>query len=469
MKALLALPLLLWLLPPSASRPAPVGGDAAALLEKAESRAESGKYREAQRLYKKLAEDFAGTPEGRIGERRSKPSAFLGAADIVRHGDSSNRVDIVLMGEGYQLKEMKAFAKLADDLPDYFRRNRTLGEYYSYFNFIRADLVSADNGVDGFGREYDTALGGHILGTYAGHVGVNGGEVRRMLDELPAHDGQAIVFAKLGVLGSGGGGIATIGGRNMKTTLHEFGHSFGRLSDEYSSETHKRGPTKANVNVTDNPDPDRAPWKHFIDAKVPGVDMYQGADGRARGAWRPTANGCIMGAGEFYCPVCREQLVKLIYSMVDPIDRVAPAPHRSRSDEEHVVEGKELVLEVTAMQPASHMLQVEWWVFPAADAPRSTVSDSSFAAPAKRGRRSTRNPVELAPIEAKPDQRSKGKRDGEHEFRFKRSAFEPGRYRVICRVTDPAKLRGDRHPWVLKDDRGLLQSEVGWWVRVPAE
>ena len=469
MKALLALPLIL--LFPEVSPRAPVGpdGEAAALLEKAEGRASAGKYREAQRLYRKLAEDFSGTPEGRIGERRARPSAFLGAADIVRHGDSSNRVDVVLMGEGYQLKEMKAFAKLADDLPDYFRRNRTLGEYFSYFNFIRADLVSADNGVDGFGREYDTALGGHILGTYAGHVSVNGGEVRKMLDELPAHDGQAIVFAKLGVLGSGGGGIATIGGRNMKTTLHEFGHSFGRLSDEYSSETHKRGATKANVNVTDSPDPDLAPWKHFIDAKVPGVDMYQGADGRARGAWRPTANGCIMGAGEFYCPVCREQLVKLIYSMVDPIDRAHPAPHRSRSRDEHVVEGKELVLEVTAMQPASHTLQVEWWVFPEADAPGSLVSDGPHAARAKGGRRSTRNPVELAPIDAKPAQKSKGKRDGEHDFRFKRSAFAPGRYRVICRVTDPPKLRGDRHPWVLKDDRGLLQSEVGWWVRVPAE
>ena len=223
MKALLALPVLLYLLPLSASWPASVLGDAAALLEKAESRAESGKYREAQRLYKKLAEDFAGTPEGRIGERRSKPSAFLGAADIVRHGDSSNRVDIVLMGEGYQLKEMKAFAKLADDLPDYFRRNRTLGEYYSYFNFIRADLVSADNGVDGFGREYDTALGGHILGTYAGHVGVNGARCADAGRAAgPRRTGDRVRQAR----GSrpGGGGIATIGGRNMKTTLHEFGH-----------------------------------------------------------------------------------------------------------------------------------------------------------------------------------------------------------------------------------------------------
>ena len=108
-------------------------------------------------------------------------------------------------------------------------------------------------------------------------------------------------------------------------------------------------------------------------------------------------------------------------------------------------------------------------MFPEADAPGSLVSDGPHAARAKGGRRSTRNPVELAPIDAKPAQKSKGKRDGEHDFRFKRSAFPPGRYRVICRVTDPTKLRGDRHPWVLKDDRGLLQSEVGWWVRVPAE
>ena len=466
MKVLLALPLLLAV--PYLEAPSSIEADdeAAALLEKAEGRASSGKYREAQRLYKKLAKDFPDTPEGRVGERRARPSAFLGAGDVVRHGDSENRVDIVLMGEGYQLKEMKAFAKLAEDVPDTFRRNKTLGEYFSYFNFIRADLVSADNGVDGFGREYDTALGGHILGTYAGHVGVDGGEVRRMLDELPSHDGQAIVFAKLGVLGSGGGGIATIGGRNMKTTLHEFGHSFGRLSDEYSSETHKRGPTKTNVNVTTDPDPEWAPWKHFIDAKVPGVGMYQGADGKVRGAWRPTASNCIMGAGEFFCPVCREQFVKLVYSIVDPIDRAHPAPHGARSAEELVLEGKELVFEVTAMQPANHMLEVEWWVFPEAEAPRPKIGSKGYGPYDQRRRKEKRDPGRLMPIEAKPTKKSKGKRDGEHEFKLKRSAVEPGRYRVICRVTDPAKLRGDRHAWVLKDDRGLLQSEVGWWVRV---
>jgi len=60
MKALLALPLLL--AAPSPSAPPLPDGEATALLEKAEGRASTGKYREAQRLYRKLAKDFAGTP-----------------------------------------------------------------------------------------------------------------------------------------------------------------------------------------------------------------------------------------------------------------------------------------------------------------------------------------------------------------------------------------------------------------------
>lgn len=441
--------------------------DPADMLAKAEAKATDGRYKEAQRLYRKLAKEHPDTHEGKVGERRGRSSAYLGWADIVRHGDSTNRVDVVVMGEGYQLNELKAFDKLAEDLPDYFRRNKSLGEYYSYFNFLRADLVSADNGVDGFGREYDTALGGRVLGTYAGHVGVDRDLVFKMLAEMPAHDRQVIVFAKLGVLGTGGGGVATIGGRNMRTAIHEFGHSFGRLSDEYSTETHKRGAVKKNVNVTDNEDPDLAPWKHFIDAKVPGVGMYEGASGQVRGAWRPTANGCVMASGGFFCPVCREQLVLLIYSMVDPIDRATPESHEHRGTQELLLGKDGLRFEVTAMQPANHMLEVRWWVIPEADMPPPRIGSTRSGPYDKRRRFRERDPGRLPALDAKPSQRSSGKKNGEHKFSLKRKGLDPGRYRVICRVTDPVKLRGDKHPWVLKDTRGLLESEVAWWVRMP--
>ena len=122
------------------------------MLEKAERRAEQGKFDEAHALYRRLGKQFPNTPQGIIGERRGRPSAYLGQGDIVRHGPSENRLDFVLMGEGYQISEMAAFAKLAEDVPDVLRRNEVFGEYYRYLNFIRADLVSADNGVDGSGR-----------------------------------------------------------------------------------------------------------------------------------------------------------------------------------------------------------------------------------------------------------------------------------------------------------------------------
>lgn len=127
-------------------------------LDKALKLAAKGKYKDAHKRYRKLAEKYPQTAAGRIAARRATPSAFISSADIVRSGPSSNRVDIVLMGEGYTAKHQKAWDNLAEDVPGYFERQKTFREYFGYLNFIRANLISADDGVDGFGREYDTAL-----------------------------------------------------------------------------------------------------------------------------------------------------------------------------------------------------------------------------------------------------------------------------------------------------------------------
>ncbi|MEO6710412.1 MAG: M64 family metallopeptidase [Planctomycetota bacterium] len=137
------------------------------------------------------------------------------------------------MGDGYELSHMKAFDKLAGDIPPLFERKEPFHEYWSYFNFLRASLVSGENGVDGFGREYDTALDAKTLNTFAGHVGIDAARVRMVLEQIPEHDGLAICFVKNGVAGTGGGGFATIGGRSADTTIHEWGHAFAGLADEY--------------------------------------------------------------------------------------------------------------------------------------------------------------------------------------------------------------------------------------------
>ena len=81
----------------------------------------------------------------------------------------------------------------------------------------------------------------------------------------------------------------------------------------------------------------------------------------------------------------------------------------------------------------------------------------------------TRAPGRLPIIDAKPRRARSLNKTGGSELTVKPKGLEPGRYRVLCRVKDTTKPRGERTPWVLKDTEGLLESERGWWVRVPAE
>jgi len=436
------------------------------LFEKAEALAAKSKYKEARRAYAKLVREYSHSSLAATAERRSRPSGFAGSADIVRHGPSANRVDVVLMGEGYEIDHQKAFEKLAEKIPGYFARQKTFGEYFKYFNFLRANLVSAESGVDGFGREYDTALGGHTLDTYAGHVAIDTGLVRQMLDEMDEHDGQAIVFVKNGIMGTGGGGVATIGGLSIKTAIHEFGHSFGGLADEYSTETHKRSGVRRAANVAATEDPEAVPWKHWIAAKVPGVGVYEGASGQVRGAWKPTSGGCVMESGEFFCRPCREELVLDIYRYVDPIDECIPATHARRATEALILGGDPLEFRVKVLEPKSHSIAVRWWVFPEAEVPQGPARDPGRRYGRRRGDRSDRGP--LARIDAKPVLSYKQpKRGGWTKFKLRLSRdMAPGRYRVVCRAIDTTKHRGERWPWVLNDEDGLLESERAWWVEV---
>ena len=68
---------------------------------------------------------------------------LLGWSDIARSGPSDNRVDVVIMGDGYTLRHLKSsFDSRTEDLLDAFEREPALEEYFSYFNFIRAAVVS---------------------------------------------------------------------------------------------------------------------------------------------------------------------------------------------------------------------------------------------------------------------------------------------------------------------------------------
>ena len=296
---------------------------------------------------------------------------------------------------------------------------------------------------------------------------------------MRAQDGQAIVFAKLGILGSGVGGVATIGGRNMATMIHEIGHSFGGLSDEYTAlqAGRKKGakPTR-NTNIATSKDPDQSPWSHFLKAKVRGVGMHPGGAQFVKGAWRPTAGKCSMASGGSFCAVCREELVLRIYSYCDPIEAAEPKAHSFDGDLDLPIGRRGVSFEVRVLQPTSHELEVDWWLLPEDDAPRPIdVSERKRKKEGPAGS-SAKSQVTTGPggrrvappvlIQAKPAKSTHPNRNGVHKFRVSPTGLEPGRYRVVCRVHDSTEVRGSRAPWVMKKNEGFLTSTVGWWVRL---
>jgi len=440
--------------------------EARAALDRAEKLARSSKFSDAKAAYERLAKKSPETDAGKIAARRATPSAYLGWDWVVEHGPSSNRVDIVLMGDGYEMEHLKGFTKLAADIPPLFERQATFREYWNYLNFLRCDLLSADSGVDGFGREYDTALNASTGATFAGHVVIDRARVLAMFAEMPGHDNLAICFVKNGVLGTGGGGIATIGGREATTTVHEWGHAFGQLGDEYeTAQSASHGAAGRAANVSDTEDPQKVPWVHWLEAKHPGVGVYEGAAARARGAWRPTTTGCTMASGERFCIVCQEALVLRIYAYVDPIDTCSPDPQPIRAQPALELGEAGLTFDVQVMRPTSHALDVTWWILPEARFP-STGAGSTPGGRAKAGLRDRSRRGALIPITDEPLQPARGEMDGQHQLKLAAKDLEPGKYLVVCRAKDSTKLRGEKWPWVLKDENGVLESERAWWIVV---
>ena len=436
--------------------------DPAARFARAEELACRGRHEDARELYERIAQDHPETREGQRAAARVAPSALLASCPLVAHGPAANRVDVVILGDGYELEHQRAFDELAEDVPPLFERVEPFREYWEYLNFVRGVCVSAEAGVDGFGREYETLLGGFTRGTEEGHVSVDFGRVRSVLGEIPDSDGIAIVFVKLGILGTGGLGVAVIGGRDARTAVHEFGHAFAGLGDEYSTHTHVRGAVSDNVNVSSTEDRKLVPWRHWLEARHPSVGVYEGAAGQPMHAWRPTASGCVMNDGETFCPVCREALVLRIYSIVDPIEETWPLAPPPGIKEWVVLVKDPVELRVRTLRPARHDLEVRWWIEPDLEPETGEIPKT----PEFRERVDRRKRGPLPAIQAKPRESRGVGRDGVTTLRLTKDDLEPGRYRITCRVHDTTELRGEKFPWVLRDEHGLLESERVWWLVV---
>jgi Ca2+-binding RTX toxin-like protein len=126
--------------------------------------------------------------------------------------------------------------------------------------------------------------------------------------------------------GGGGGYYATYAGGNgsaRELALHEIGHSFAGLADEYQSggAVAYTGPELPKPNVTT--DAGGAKWAAWIGYDQPGIGVigaYEGAYYHERGVYRPSLNSKMRSLEQPFDAIAREQFIRQFHQLVDPLD-----------------------------------------------------------------------------------------------------------------------------------------------------
>lgn len=296
--------------------------------------------------------------------KSAAPAPSYNSQTILNNGDPANRIDIVLVGDGYTSSELNQYRNHANNIVNGFFNEGVLLNYKNYFNVHRVDVISNESGVDNDpqGTDRDTALDmTYYCSNIARLLCVNVSKAKAAAQNAPQAD-QILALANSTTYGGAGyssANLGTVAGNNgsaLEVAIHEIGHSFADLADEYTyggSETYTGPELNApNVSIYQKAAMQQQQTKWYRWFNVAGVDTFEGGHYSVYGVYRPTQNSKMRSLGQPFGPINDEQFVIKIYQSVSPIDNATPAGNVNRGE----------TLTVTTTQPQSHDLDIQWWV-----------------------------------------------------------------------------------------------------------
>ncbi len=264
------------------------------------------------------------------------PAALLGDYTVVdANGPPSNRVNIVFLGDGYMASEIStAYTQHINTILSHFfsEGEDPFPRYRNFFNVYRVDVVSAESGADvpPLGIYRNTALDAsyYFDGVTDRLLYVNEIKAWNTLDAALSGSGitpnMRLITVNDTRYGGGGGGFAVFAGGNAwggELALHEQGHSFSGLADEYVSYASTySGPEPGEVNITKDPSAAKwSQWLGYTDSSGT-VGAYEGAGYYQYGLYRATPTSKMKALGQKFNAVSREKIIQDIYNIVDPLD-----------------------------------------------------------------------------------------------------------------------------------------------------
>lgn len=293
--------------------------------------------RDKKNLFQPLYSSYINPAKDRI----SKDISAIPVFDVQVKGKASEKVDIVFVPDGYTKEEMKKFREDVKRFSGYLMKSKPFSENADNFNIRAVELPSAESGTDIPADEIwkNTAVSSSFY-TFEMERYLN---VFDMWSLYEATSGvpQDVVFVIVNSAKYGGSGIynyyAVSSSDNIYSeyvAVHEFGHCFGGLGDEYYdksttyTEYYPFDVEPWEPNLTTMVDFGRK-WKTLIDKSTPvptpsdekylkTVGVFEGGGYTSKGVYRPCVD-CTMKTNkpDNFCPVCRAALKRMIDYYID--------------------------------------------------------------------------------------------------------------------------------------------------------
>jgi hypothetical protein len=197
------------------------------------------------------------------------------------NGDPATKVDVLLLGDGYTADEQDAFVAKARELTELLFATSPFRERREDFNIWALAPAANESGVSrpSTGTYKDSPLGA----TYDAFrseryiLTNNNNDWRRIASSVPYDFVE--ILTNSDIYGGGGiYGLFSTAAANSEWAgylfIHEFGHHFAGLADEYyTSSVAYEAPAEIiepyEPNVTALLDPGNLKWKHLVDADTP--------------------------------------------------------------------------------------------------------------------------------------------------------------------------------------------------------
>lgn len=213
---------------------------------------------------------------------RSQPFSDVAVTPLVENGDPHYKVDVVILPDGYTEKEMPDFHEDARRLLNGLFSTEPFKSNQRKFNVRSVDLASNESGIDNPRqdeyRDNAMACSFNAFGSDRYILTRDNKTIRKAASRAPYDHLYLLVHSEK----YGGGGIFNLYSTCVSDNkwseyifVHEFGHSFGGLADEYyTSDTaynnfYPQGvePWEPNITITRNRR--QLKWRELIDRETP--------------------------------------------------------------------------------------------------------------------------------------------------------------------------------------------------------